>query len=130
MENFIDCSKVKVQKFKNKGYSVLANQNIKKNDLIEKGIIQRIDYDGNKNTHLFTWSEDRKTWGFGSGCSTYYNTSLTPNVEMKRDFENDLFQIYALQDIKKNEELTHKYKSLKWRECFEDIRNILDMNLS
>tara|TARA_B100000745_G_scaffold272678_1_gene200702 strand:- start:6 stop:386 length:381 start_codon:yes stop_codon:yes gene_type:complete len=122
--DFINCSKVIVKKTIQKGYSVFSKFDIKKNDLIEKGIIQRIDYDGNKNSHLFSWSDDGKSWGFGSGCSTYYNTSLTPNVKMLRDFENDLYHIYALKDIKKDEELTHKYKSLEWRECFEDLRNM------
>jgi len=124
--NFIDCSKVYVAKT-NENYGVFSKNDIKKDDLIENGIAQRIDYDGNKNTHLFSWSDDKKDWAFGSGCSTYYNTSLDPNVRMDRDFKNDLYHIYALKDIKKDEELTHKYKSLEWRECFEDLRNILDL---
>ena len=125
--NFIDSRNVIVKKTENKGYGVFTIFDLEKDDLIEKGIMQRIEHDGNHNPHLFSWSDDGSKWAFGSGCSTYYNTSLTPNVKVVRDFENDLFYIYALKNIKRNEELTHKYKSLEWRKCFEDLRNIKDL---
>ena len=47
---------------------------------------------------------------------------MITNTRHQVDFD------YPLKDIKKDEELTHKYKSLEWRECFEDLRNILDLN--
>jgi len=49
----------------------------------------------------------------------FYNTHPTdPNTEMTRFFDEDRFEIYALRDIREGEELTHTYKSLKWRKCF------------
>ena len=44
---------------------------------------------------------------------------------MVRYFEEDRFEIYAVRDIKENEELTHTYKSLKWRKVFEPLNKIL-----
>ena len=51
----------------------------------------------------------------------FYNTHATdPNTEMIRYFDEDRFEIYALRDIEVGEELTHTYRSLKWRKCFVD----------
>ena len=127
MQNNIDCSKVAVRKALNKGFGAFALCDIKHNDLVEKGIVRRINYDGNCSPHLFSWSEDRKTWAIGSGCATFYNTSRNPNTKMIRFYDEDRYEIYALRDIKKNEELTHKYLSLDWRTCFEDLRNMKDL---
>ena len=44
---------------------------------------------------------------------------------MKRLFDEDRFVITATRDIKKGEELTHTYKSLKWRGCWDDLRDAL-----
>ena len=123
--SLIDCSKVNVKNTNTMGLGAFANQNIKRDDLIERGVVRRIDTDGHKSPYLFTWSEDRTVWAFGSGCSTFYNTSLTPNTRMDRNYENNSFEIYAIKDIKKDEQLTHKYKSLEWRECFQELNETL-----
>lgn len=102
-----------------------ASNEIKKGQLVEKGLIRRVETDGNQNPYLFTWSTDRSVMGFGSGCATFYNTSLEPNTSMERDFVNDNYTITALRDIKKGEELTHTYKSLQWREAFQDLNETL-----
>ena len=91
---------------------VFAKQNIVKGDVVEHGLMRRVDCNGHNNEYLFSWSNDRKTWAFASGCATFYNTSLTPNVKMNRYFELDQFTIIALEDIKKGDELFHKYISL------------------
>ena len=110
-----------------KGHSAYANVDIKKGELIEKGLARRVETDGHKNPYVFTWSDDRKTWAFGSGCATFYNTSRNPNTIMTRYFDEDRFEIHAKQDIKKDTELTHTYRSLEWREAFEDLRQIRDL---
>lgn len=112
----------------NKGLGVFAKFNISCGDIVEKGVARRVDTDGNNNQFLFTWSEDKSVWAFCSGCATFYNTSLDPNTRMDRDFENDTFTIYALKDISKHEELTHKYRSLEWRKCFNDLNHNLNIN--
>lgn len=118
----VDCSNVYVTSIKDKGLGVFARKKILKNELIEKGVMRRIEFDGNKSPYLFTWSNDKKVWAFGSGCVTFYNTSRTPNTIMTRYLDDDRFEIHALHDIDKDIELTHKYKSLEWRECFDDLR--------
>ena len=123
--SLIDCSKVIVKNTNTMGLGAFANQSIKRDDLIERGVVRRIDIDGHKSPYLFTWSEDKTVWAFGSGCSTFYNTSLDPNTRFERNYIADTFEIYAQRDIKVGEELTHKYKSLEWRECFQELNEIL-----
>ena len=123
--SLIDCSKVIVKNTNTMGLGAFANQNIKRDDLIEKGVVRRIDSDGHKSPYLFSWSEDRTVWAFASGCATFYNTSLDPNTRFVRNYIADTFEIYAQIDIKVGEELTHKYKSLEWRECFQELNKTL-----
>ena len=123
--SFIECSKVNVLQTDGKGMGAFANQKIKKGELVEKGLARRIECNGTQNPYLFTWSENRDVWAFASGCATFYNTSLEPNCRVDRDFENDTFHIYALTDIEIGDELTHKYKSLEWRECFQELNEAL-----
>ena len=123
--SLVDCSKVIVKNTNTMGLGAFANQNIKRDDLIEKGVVRRIDSDGHKSPYLFSWSEDRTVWAFASGCATFYNTSLDPNTRFVRNYIADTFEIYAQRDIKVGEELTYKYKSLEWRECFQELNKTL-----
>lgn len=125
--SLVQCDKVYVKDTGNeRGLGVFSNEDISSGDVIETGLARRVDTDGNSNNFLFTWSEDRTIWAFCSGCATFYNTSLEPNTRMERDFVNDTFIIYAIKDIKKDDELTHKYRSLSWRMCFKDLNNSLE----
>lgn len=125
MNQLINCSKVIVKKTSHKGVGAFAKQSIKKGDIVELGLMRRVESDGNKNPYLFTWSENRDVWAYASGCATFYNTSLSPNVKMNRYFKQDSFTIIALQDIQEGDELTHKYKSLEWRTCFKELKDNL-----
>ena len=128
MDSLIECSKVIVKKTDTKGLGAFASITILNGELVEKGVIRRIDIDGNHNPYIFTWSDDKSIWGFGSGCATFYNTSLDPNTKMIRNFDDDTFEIYAIRDISNGEELTHKYRSLGWRDCFKDLNKNLTLN--
>ena len=121
----IDCHKVIVKDAGVKGLGAFAKYKIKKNELVEKGVMVPIDIDGHKNTHVFTWSDDKKIWAFGSGCSTFYNTSKSPNCEMRRFYDLNRFEIYALEDISEGDELTHRYQSLEWRDAFKNLNKEL-----
>ena len=123
--SLVDCSKVIVKNTESMGLGAFINQPVTEGTLIERGIARRVDTDGNQSPYLFTWCEDRSVWAFASGCATFYNTSLTPNTRMERNFENDSFEIYAIRDIEEGEQLTHKYKSLDWRECFQELKTDL-----
>lgn len=126
----INCSKVYLRESSiNPSFDgVFAGQDFKKGDIIEIGIVRIVNIDGNYNPHVFTWSDEipNKTWAIGSGCSTFYNTSLAPNTQMNRNFDNNTFTIEAITNISKGQELFHKYKSLKWRKCFQELNNTLN----
>jgi len=133
----IDCSKVYVKKssFSNDETGdfdgAFAAVDINEGDLIEKGVMRRLPmgFDGNTCPYIFTWSEERpnKTWGMGSGCAPFYNTSKegTANTRMVRYFDEDRFEIFANRDIAKDEEMLHTYVSLKWRTCFSELNEIV-----
>ena len=129
----VDCSKVYVEDSKfstpdNKFDGAFAKVDIKIGELVEKGLMRRLSdndnktFDGMKNSFVFTWSNDlpNYTWAFGSGCAAFYNSGLErdTNTRMVRFFDEDRFEIYATKHIKTGDELTHTYKSLKWREVF------------
>ena len=124
MNGLVQCGKVFVAESSDKGVGAFAACAIREGEVVERGIVRRLppSFDGNSSPYVFTWSEDRTVWAIGSGCSTFYNCSETPNTEMKRDFENDIFEVIALRAILEREELTHVYKSLQWRGCFADLR--------
>lgn len=137
----VDCSKVYIDKsnFSTEDSifdGAFAKVDIKKGELVEKGIVRRLStnnnkaFDGNKNPYVFTWSNDTPnyTWAFSSGCAAFYNSGLKDNTNtiMKRYFEEDRFEIYAIKDIKANDELTHTYKSLEWRDVFVNLYNDLN----
>lgn len=124
MRGLVDCSKVFVDASPGAGAGVYAAVAIGAGDVVERGIVRRLPagFDGNASPYVFTWSDDRTVWAIGSGCSTFYNCSTEPNTHMERDFAGDTFVITALRDIAPGEELTHTYKSLAWRECFDELR--------
>ena len=50
--SFVDCSKVDVLKTEKKGMGAFSNQEIQKDTLIEKGVMRRIQCEGNK-IHIY-----------------------------------------------------------------------------
>ena len=122
--NKVDCSKVYIKKSSiGDGDGAFANCDFNENDIIETGIVRVIPIDGHTCPYVFTWSNDFDKFALGSGCSTFYNTSSSPNCKMIRDFENYSFQIIAIRKIKKDEELTHLYKGINYRKCFKNLLN-------
>jgi hypothetical protein len=138
--NQIDCSKVYVDTSTfctpdNSFSGAFANINLSKGELVEKGFMRRLhdSFNGMENPYVFTWSDDipNHTWAFASGCATFYNSSLEKdaNTRMVRHFSEDRFEIFATRDIHKGEELTHMYKSLRWRTVFKDLNELLENTL-
>ncbi len=120
----VDCSKVIVKMCEDPkmGYGCFAKTKFRSGEVIETGLMMRlVDTDGNKNPHLFTWSDDRKVWAAGSGCLPFYNHSDNPNVKKVGDLEHDTMAIIALRDIEEGEQLCNTYSSAKWRECFQEF---------
>ncbi len=108
-----------------------AKKAFAKGELIERGVMRRLPdgFDGNKCPYIFTWSNERPNhvWAMGSGCSPFYNTNKegVANTRMVRYFDEDRFEIFAECDIAIGDELTHTYISLRWRECFSELSEIL-----
>ena len=116
--SLINCDKVEVKKGV-LGLSVFARKDIKKGDVIEKGLmIPLVNCSGEDNPHLHTWSDDRKTWAASSGVLAYYNHSDHPNAKKKGDLKNNTIIVTALMDIKAGVEIRTKYMSKSWRKCF------------
>lgn len=108
-----------------------ARKDFAEGELVEFGVMRILPdgFDGNDSIYVFTWSDEipNKRWGMGSGCAPFYNTAIdSANTRMERDFVNDTFKIYATRPIKKDEELFHTYKSLKWRKCFLPLNDLLE----
>ena len=54
MSQLINCSKVIAKDCgDDKGVGVYANQDIPKDDIVEYGLMRRVDTDGNKNSYLY-----------------------------------------------------------------------------
>ena len=121
MNSLIKCSNIIVKQTSTKGLGAFAGKKIFENEIIETGIMRRVNTNGNENPYIFTWSENKDVWAYASGCATFYNTSLKPNCKMERYYDEDLFEIIALHDINEGDELTHTYQSLKWRNCFKGL---------
>jgi hypothetical protein len=129
--SLVDCSRLYLKRDAYGGVGAFAVEPIKAGELVERGVVRRLPVDGNTCAYVFTWSDDRSVWASGSGCSVFYNASLdgSENTQMKRFFEEDRFEIHATRDIAKDEEVTHLYKSIEWRECFKELKAIRDSSL-
>ena len=104
------------------GVSVFTDSFIPKGTIIEQAIMLPIKGPpdiGHYNDHLFTWSDDRTIWCAGTGLTSFYNHSDTPNIVKKSNLKTNIMQVYALNDIEPNTQLTNTYLSKKWRECFK-----------
>lgn len=121
---YMNCSQVTLSTSHLQGLGAFAKCDFKEGEMVEYGVARVLtNVDGHENPILFTWSDKNpnKKWAILSGCAHFYNTSLNPNTEVIRNFQDNTFKINAKRDIKKGEELTHRYKSLKWRKCFTKL---------
>jgi hypothetical protein len=126
-ESLVDSSKVYVRDHDTyQGVGAYAAVPIKEGELVEKGIMRRLPVSGHDSNILFTWAEDGSKTASGSGCIIFYNAGLkgTANCIIKRFYDEDRFEVYAAHDIAQNEELTHLYRGLEWRQCFRDLHEI------
>ena len=126
--SLINCEKVYVSNSTVcDGLGAFAKGAFDTNDIIETGVAKVLtNCNGHENPVVFTWSDKipNTTWAVTSGCAMFYNASNTPNTEMIRDFTRNTFTIRAIRPIQAGEELFHTYKSLRWRRCFQDIRDV------
>ena len=86
MHGLVQCAKVFIATSRDKGAGAFAACDMSEGEVVERGIVRRLPatFDGNASPYVFSWSEDRTVWAVGSGCSTFYNCSETPNTKMRR----------------------------------------------
>jgi len=111
---YVNCEKVYVGDAAIGGNGLFTRVPIKKGEVIEKCVMVPMKGPedlGHYNSHLFTWSDDRKIWAIGSGMAMFINYSDKPNCMKKRDMVGNTMEIIALHDIPAHTELLSTYYS-------------------
>jgi uncharacterized protein len=98
------------------GKGVFTGVPIKKNDLIEicpcivlkEGEMELLDkttlYD-----YYFLWGDDQKQCAIALGFGSLYNHFAPSNADYFMDFEEQILEIYAVEDIEAGEEVCINY---------------------
>lgn len=104
-----------LKRIPNKGLALVATQNIKEGQVIEKCPTIRLSPTERKhcaktllNYYMYPWRSTRSAsvvLGYGS----IINHSFTPNADWKQDFRSNTMVYRAIRDIKKGEEITVNY---------------------
>jgi uncharacterized protein len=96
---------------------VFASQDIKKNELIERCPIIEIQEEDPSNikegilvTYFFYFGEKKQQLALALGFGSIYNHSYQPNAKYKINKKDQLITFTALEDIKKDSEITFDYK--------------------
>ena len=126
----INCNKVKcsISEIVKGERGVFSRVDLKKGECIEWGIASIIpNYDVRQNDKFFSWDrKDRSVAATLSGCALYYNTLGDKSNARCVPYHNEnRFEIYALRDIKKGEELTIRYDSMNYRDGMTDLKKII-----
>ncbi len=97
-----------------KGKSVFAEKQYHSGDLIEKSpiiVIPASQWPYIEKTEIFNycydWADNNSAVGLG--YVSLYNHSYHPNAAYKKNFHDQLIEIYAINDIKPDEEITVNY---------------------
>lgn len=121
-EKYTACQKSYVGDSSLGGNGYFTKVAVKKGEVIERCMMMRLtcpeDF-GHYNTHVFTWSDDRKVWAISTGIAMFINHSDKPNVQKARNMENDTMEVIALEDLPAHTECFSTYYSKKWREAFQ-----------
>lgn len=111
---------------------VFAFQKIKKNELIERCPIIKIEEEDPSNsksgiliTYFFYFDEDKKGQAIALGFGSIYNHTRNPNAVYNINQKEEIIDFIALKNIEQNEEITVNYnwanqndKTPMW---FEDV---------
>jgi len=95
---------------------VFANKLIKQGQIIEVApalVIPKSQSESVEMTtlsdYVFEWGDDGESLAIALGYGSLYNHSYSPNAEYCQDFDAKLFEITALKDIQKGEEININY---------------------
>ena len=128
--NLINCSKVicKESKIVKGQKGVFAKEKIEKGEIIEWGIATIINgINVQDDDKFFTWNlNNRNIAATVSGCGLFYNTEGdNSNARCVPYHEENRFEIYALKNIEKNEEITFRYDSMNYRNGMKHLIKIV-----
>lgn len=128
--NLIDSSRVicKTSKIAIGEKGVFAKQKILKGHIIEWGIATIIPHlNVQENDKFFTWDLTDKTIGATvSGCGLFYNTlGDSSNARCVPYHSQNRFEIYALEDIDQDDEITFRYDSMNYRQGMNHLIEIV-----
>tara|TARA_A100001015_G_scaffold311442_1_gene414708 strand:- start:247 stop:732 length:486 start_codon:yes stop_codon:yes gene_type:complete len=107
---------------------VFALESIKKGEIIEWGIATIIPgLNVCESDIFFTWNtKDRHIGATASGCALFYNTLGDKSNARCVPYHNEnRFEIYALEDIHRGDEITFRYDSMNYREGMKEVLNIV-----
>lgn len=106
--------KIKAGKSNIHGRGIFAEDNIKKDEVIEVCPVISLDKEDTKEIdktllfdYYFAWREGGSAIALGK--ASLYNHSYTPNAVYKKDFQNDTLTFVALRDVKEGEEILSNY---------------------
>ena len=109
-------TKIKLQKSNTHGIGVFCSKQISRGEIIEQCSFLVIQNHRNKPLHVFidhayvwpksvNWREYVLVMGYGS----FYNHSSEPNVDWITKENENIFEYFAIKDIKEGEELFINY---------------------
>lgn len=125
MQKLYSSDKVYIRKSKiiKAGRGVFAKCDIKKNEIIERCPIIEVSRHDTSNlkesilvTYFFYYGKSKEKLLIALGFGSIYNHSYKPNAKYKINQKEKLIDFIALEDVKKNDEITFNYynsKSLK-----------------
>ncbi len=128
--NLIDSSRVicKPSKIVAGERGVFAKQKILKGQIVEWGIATIIpNLNVQENDKFFTWDlTDRSIAATISGCGLFYNTlGDKSNARCVPYHSENRFEVYALEDINQDEEITFRYDSMNYRQGMNHLVEIV-----
>ena len=118
MKNFLASENVYINKSKihNAGRGVFARRDINKDEIIERcPIIEVPKYDTSNLrgsilvTYFFYFGKNKERSVIALGFGSIYNHTYKPNARFKIKQKNMIIDFVALNDIKKDDEITVNY---------------------
>ena len=100
----------------NAGRGVYAARDIKKGEVIERGPIIEVSKNDTSNlkesilvTYFFYFGKNKERLAIALGFGSIYNHSYMPNTTYKIKPREKIIDFIALEDIKKDKEITFNY---------------------
>ena len=97
------------------GYGVFAKKSLKKGTILEECRLIFVPFKHKVETlhrYLYEWNtkDPMRHYALPIGYGSLYNSSEMASVVAKGDIKNRLFKYITTTDVKKDEELTMKYR--------------------